>query len=634
VLQPQPAGPILKRLLALAPAAVLLSLAGCRGNADAESDSTSAPAATAVSTASLGAAEPGFSLGQRYEYALSSTSKVAFQSQGDLYDFDLTATLELVPVRVSADGTEFRASIAKGKFRSRVPGSQQQFDAMTADLAKPFTFILKGGRITEATLPKNVAPLVVGMMRSVSSAFQLARPSGAAPIWTASEFDTTGEYSAEYKSASAPHRFEKRKQRYVALLLPKGQPKPAIDALPEVVTSRGEVQTSADGRVIAITSEDELTLNRAQTPIRTKMTLSLRAGGVGNANVSEAELGALRSNGMRLAADQPMPSGVSPAVIDDAKINGLPFGEIVARLEKSAKLAPKASAQKGGDPEEVAQREEHARMFIALGATFRRQPETVTRAVARIRENSAAKYDFIDALGAANSSGANEALIALAQPATSDVKVRTSALISLSRLEHPTAETAAALEKLLDDKAVGTQALYGLGSYCRRFRERGEVERAAALGRAVVARLVAAKTELRTVEALRAVGNSGFVGALDAVRPRLTDQRELVRAEAVRSLRLMDAPEIEGILIHRFVDDSVKAVRLGTLDAIQSRTPTPALVQALRNSITTPDPHVRYRLVEVMSRWLDKQPELRQSLELVAKNEQEEKIRELAKAAL
>ena len=625
------------RLLAFAPAALLLSLAGCRGSANAESDSASAPAgATAVSTAtaSLGAAEPGFSLGQRYEYALHSTSKVAFQSQGDLYDFDLNATLELVPVRVGAGGTEFRATLAKGKFQSRVPGSQPQFDAMTADLAKPFVFTLKGGRVTEATLPKNVAPLVAGVFRSVSSAFQVARPAAADTTWSASEFDTTGEYSAEYKKTSDPHRYEKRKQRYVALLLPKGQPKPAISALPEVATSRGEVQTAADGRVLAITSEDELTLNRAQTPIRTKMTLSLRAGGVGGASVTEAELVALRSNGLRLAADQPMPSGVPASVIDDAKINGLPFGEIVSRLEKAAKAAPKAAAQKNDDPEQAAQREEHSRMFMALGATFRRQPETVTRAIDKIRANSPAKFDFIDALGAANSSGANDALIALVQPTTSDVKVRTSALISLSRLEHPTVETAAALEKLLDDPAVGTQALYGLGSYCRVFRERGESERADALGRTLLARLAVAKTELRTVEALRAIANSGFVGALEAVRPRLTDPRELVRAEAVRSLRLMDAPEVEGILIHRFVDDSVKAVRLATLDAIQARPPTPALVQALRNSISTPDPHVRYRLVELMSRWLDRQPELRQSLELVAKNEQEEKIRELAKAAL
>lgn len=625
------------RLLAFAPAALLLSLAGCRGSANVGSDSTSASAivpATSAATAPVAAIEPGFSLGKRYEYSLGSTSKVAFQSQGDLFDFDLTATVELSPVRATSEGTEFRAAVVNGKFQSRVPGSQPQFDAMRGDLSRPFVFTLKAGRVTEVTLPKNVAPLVAGVFRSVSSAFQFARPSAAGTTWTASEFDTTGEYSAEYKRTSDPHRYEKRKQRYVALLLPKGQPKPALDALPEVTTSRGEVRLADDGRVMSISSEDELTLNRAQTPIRTKMTLSLKAGGVGAANVTEAEVVALRSSGLRLAADQPMPSGVSPSVVDDAKINGLPFGEIVSRLEKAARAAPKPAAQQHDDPERVAEREEHARMFIALGATFRRQPETVTRAVEKIRANSPAKYDFIDALGAANSPGANEALIALVQPTTPDVKVRTSALISLSRLEQPTAETAATLEKLLDDPAIGTQALYGLGSYCRRFRERGEVARSEALGRLLVARLLAAKTELRTVEALRGVANSGFVGALDAVRPRLTDERKLVRAEAVRSLRLMEASEVEGILIRRFVDDSVKAVRLAALEAMQARTPTPALVQTLRGSISTPDPHVRYRLVELMSRWLDEQPELRQSLELVAKNEQEEKIRELAKAAL
>ncbi|HKO49962.1 MAG TPA: HEAT repeat domain-containing protein [Polyangiaceae bacterium] len=623
------------RLISLAPAVLLLSI-GCRSSAEAESNSASdatKPAASATA-APRPAVEPGFALGQRYEYALSSTSKVAFQAQGDLFDFDLTGTLELIPVRITAEGTEFRARIAQGKFQSRVPGSQPQFDTMAAELAKPFLFTLKSGRTTEATLPQAVEPLVAGVFRSVSAAFQFVRPAGSDETWTASEFDTTGEYSAEYKKTSDPHRFEKRKQRYLALLLPKGQSKPAIDALPEIAASRGEVLTTADGRLLAITSEDELELKRAQTPIRTKMTLSLRAGAVVPASVADAELVALRSAGMRLGADQPMPSGVSPAVIDDAKINGLPFGEIVSRLEKAAKAAPKDSAQKADDPEQVAQREEHSRMFVALGATFRRQPEMVSKAIDKIRANSPAKYDFIDALGAASSPQANEALIALVQPTTSDVKIRTSALINLSRLEQPTAETTAALEKLLDDTAVGTQALYGIGSYCRRFRERGEVERAAALGRILVTRLAATKTELRTNEALRAIANSGFVGALESIRPRLTDARDSVRAEAVRSLRLMNAPEVDGILIRRLNDDSVKAVRLAALDAMQARPPAPALVQALRSSISTEDPHVRYRVVELMSRWLSKQPELRQSLELVAKNEQEEKIRELAKAAL
>jgi HEAT repeat protein len=623
------------RLHSFAPALLLVCLSGCHGKADAESSSASAPMGSPGAVAAPGsAAEPGYALGQRYAYALRSTSKVAFQSQGELYDFDLTATLELVPVGAGAEGTEFRARLADGKFQSRVAGSQPAFDAMSAELGRPFLFTLKGGHVVEATLPKDAPPLVAGVFRSVSSAFQVARPVATETSWTASEFDTTGEYSAEYRATSDPHRYEKHKQRYLSLLLEKDQPKPAMDVVPEVVASRGEVQIGADGRALTITSEDELTLNRAQTPIRTKMTLSLRAGATGSASVTESELLALRSGGVRLRADQPMPSGVSASVIDDAKINGLPFGEIVARLEKSARSAPRTSAQKQDDPEQVAQREEHARLFLALGATFRRHPETVSRGVGKIRADSPAKYEVIDALGAADSAEANKALIALVQSTTSDIKIRTSALISLSRLEHPSAETADALQKLLDDKSVGTQALYGLGSYCRRFREQGELERSRVLGQIVVSRLTAAKTELRTVEALRAVSNSGFVGALEAVRARLTDTRDLVRAEAVRSLRLMDAPEVDGILIHRLVDDSVKAVRLATLDAMQARAPTRDLVRALENSISTSDPHVRYRVVELMSRWLDRQPELRQSLELVAKNEQEEKIRELAKAAL
>ena len=87
-------------------------------------------------------------------------------------------------------------------------------------------------------------------------------------------------------------------------------------------------------------------------------------------------------------------------------------------------------------------------------------------------------------------------------------------------------EGAAALKALIDDQEIGTQALYGVGSYSRRFRDKGDVAQADALGQVLLSRLASAPNEYRVVEALRAISNSGFAGAFGKARGLLEDRRE------------------------------------------------------------------------------------------------------------
>jgi hypothetical protein len=612
-----------------------LGLLGCNHAAPEAGPSTAASAA-APAGASLDERTPGYVAGQSYDYRLKLTSKLQFESRGDLYDFDLLATLELSPLRVTPEATELRATLRNSRIQSRVPNSQAEFDRIVPQLARPFLVTLKGGRVSDASLPRDVHPLVAGTFRSIGAALQLARSSTNASTWTATEFDTTGQYTADYRTvAGDPMRIEKRKLAYSSVLLAKGQTKPAVDVIPKIVSSRGEIRVAADGRPLSIDLEDELALSGAQTPIRSRTLVSLIAEANPERASAEPTLDVLRAQSQRFEADEPFESRVPESVLDEAKINGLSFAKITARLEEIAAEQSKKKPVKAADGTVVPEHtEEDSRLFLALGATFRQKPDTVASTLRKIRGNSPAKFAFVDALGAAESPGARDALIALAQPGTPDPKLRTSALVALSRTERPTAEGAAALKALIDDPTVGTQALYGIGSYCRRFRDQGDASQSEALGQILLARLAAAKNEYRTVEGLRAISNSGFAGAFDKTRQLLGDRRERVRAAAVRALRSMQVPEVDQLLVARLADDSSQAVLLATLETMQARPPTDTLLKALKNGSSIADRHVRYRIVELMSRWLKEHPDLRPSLEAVAKNEQEEKIRDLAKAAL
>jgi hypothetical protein len=608
-----------------------LGLLGCNHAAPEPGPSTTAAALT------LDTRTSGYVAGQRYDYRLKLTSKLQFESRGALYDFDLLGTIELSALRVTPEATELRATLRDARIQSRVPNSQGEFDRIVSQLTQPFLITLKGGRVSDTSLPRDVHPIIAGTFRSVAAALQVARASTTASNWTAEEFDTTGQYTADYRTvAGDPTRIEKRKLAYTSVLLAKGQAKPAVQVVPKIVSSRGEIRVAADGRPLSIHLEDELAMSDAQTPIRSKTLVALDAEANSERALAEPRLEALRAQNQRFDADEPYESRVPESVLDQAKINGLSFSKITTRLEEIAAEQSKKKQTKAVDgatatPEHT---EEDSRLFIALGATFRQQPATIDNTLQKIRGNSPAKFAFVDALGAAESPAAREALIALAQPSTQDPKVRTSALIALSRTERPTTEGAAALKALMDDPTVGTQALYGIGSYSRRFRDQGDAAQSAALGQILLDRLNAAKNEYRTVEGLRAISNSGFAGALEKTRQLLGDRRERVRAAAVRALRSMQDPEVDRLLVARLADDSSQAVLLATLETMQARPPSDTLLRALKNSSSIADRHVRYRIVELMSRWLKEHPDLRPSLEAVAKNEQEQKIRDLAKAAL
>jgi HEAT repeat protein len=144
-----------------------------------------------------------------------------------------------------------------------------------------------------------------------------------------------------------------------------------------------------------------------------------------------------------------------------------------------------------------------------------------------------------------------------------------------------------------------------------------------------------AKIQMDVVTALRGIANSGFVGALPKVTPFLNDDRESVRVAAVRALQSMRDPRVDDILATRMRTDGSNDVRVSAIVAAQVRDPSQELAQGLVGASTeSTDPTVRYRAVELMTRWLSKRPDLKPTLESIAKTDQEARVRDLANAAL
>jgi HEAT repeat protein len=616
---------------------VLLTCAACsrpaRLEGSAVASDSSAPAAAGPRS------QPkmrGWQLGQEYGYRFQTSSRISLGEKALLYDFDLNAHARVIAINVTASAASFYLVLENAQFVSRVPGSQADFDRLSSQLKQPYFFDLKAGLVSSVSVPQDLHPLAIAVFRSFSASLQFAAHEGKPSPFTTTEFDTTGQYTSQYTPSSNPLVWHKQKQKYLGILLGEHESKEAKEVAPKIVSSKAEIRLSPEGRPIEVSMTDELDMASAQAPLHSNTVVSLLADSAQVSKQQVGELIALRGKLVAVAANAPFESAADRESLDDAKINGATFDKVLAKFEQiaRAKTGPKATDLETKRAEFKKQADAEGKLFVALGALFRAQPATVEQAVTKIKAQSAASDVLLDALGSAGTADAQKVLIAFVKDRGAEKLVRGRAMLSLSRTENPTPESVQTLLGLISDEQLGTQALYGIGNYARAFVRDGKLAKGETLGGVLLHRLDTAKSEMKLIEALRAIANSGFAPALGKVKPYLTDAREQVRVDAVAALALMADPAVDAILVERLTLDSAKKARLAALDAIGGRAPNDVLLGGLRHNLDADDPHVRYRAVETIIRWLPKRGELREALQQIAQNDSEAQIRDLAKAAL
>jgi hypothetical protein len=433
--------------------------------------------------------------------------------------------------------------------------------------------------------------------------------------------------------------WSKSKQRYLGMLAPislfAGAPSRVV---PQLVQSRWDVKIGADGRPQEVEVADTMVINGAQVPIRSTVAVSLRLKEDGYSVGPASEWTALADSSQAVAASAPIGAGASVQALDDARIGRHTFEEIVADLESSTRRHPGegvSSSQTAEGAHDATERTtKQSERFMALAAIFRRRPDSIGKALARIVALSPAAEVLIDALGSASSEQSLEALIELANKLNVSQPVRQRAKAALARSSRPSDNAITALKAMLSTDPFGTLPLFGLGSFARHLRDQGDHGRASAIGELLIERLSAARSVTETVTVLRAIANSGYAPALPHVTPFFDDARDEVRGAAVRALMSMRDPGADRLIATRMTDDSSAEVRLAAIEAARARASSDVLCGALAAVSRDREPRVRYRGAELMLRWVSERPELRKPLEAIAAADSEPRVRELAKAGL
>jgi hypothetical protein len=605
-----------------------------------------APPASAVASALTAApvvvrADPlesrtrGFSADHRYRYRVKVGSLMSLGDQARSFDFDVTGRLELEPTQVTPDAVTLHGVLLEPSIVSRVPGTQPEFDKLAVQMNKDGFFMsLRGGRLQELRVPRGAPALVANVYRTLAAALQVSRSSVGAVEYAAQEYDSTGKYLAAYKLGSDGW-LSKPKTRYLELLGARSAANPSpLKLVPRVVSSEGRVKLSADGRPSQVSMRDELRIDGAQAPVASTTTVSLEQEGVEPAPARD--LAKAFASMLVVPANDPYGDATPADALDSSRINGLTFEEVVKRLEARAKTVH-AVADAGSDSGDMATPAdaEESKLFIALAAILRQQPGTVPLALQKIRSGAAISDVLLDALGSASSPATQDALIELITSKATPAKLKSRAGSVLVRTNHPTDRAIAALKALLVVEPWNAKALYGLGTFSRRLREAGEEKRSTELGEFLVSKLDAAPSVAPLITMLRSLANSGYAGAIPKVIPLLTDKREQVRVDAVRSLQSMKDPRVDALIVARISSDASNPVRISAIHATQVREPTDALVRGLLEAATSaPDPHVRYRAVDVLLQWVPRRPDLRAALTRLSTTDQQRKIRDRIAAAL
>jgi hypothetical protein len=621
-------------------------LCGCtRGSAHPSGEPASDVQSEPKQPSSL-RAPPVWNPRSEYRYSLHMVSKVDFAQGAAPIDFDLDADCTVVALSSSGGAATLHAALSKVVIQDHAKQPGPALRAAESEMQAVGVLVaLTDGVVSEFHVPRSLGLIAFNVYREIGSAMQFPTAALGATTYQGSEYDTTGRYVAAYRRDPTSTVWYRHKERYANLVgMGAASAIGQLNIVPTIVDSRAKIELSAGGRPQVVEAHDEIALEGAQTPVRGTTTLSLRQVFEGSASTADLAPDPGLVNAQRVAAGDAY--GGTPAVdaLDEARIGGMTFDFVVAQLERlgRAKLgAPVASGagSRGGatgdGPPARAQLQEQAKLFEALGALYRREPAAVAKAVSKVKARSPASTALVAGLGSASTVQSQKALVSLMNDETLPHDIRTQASLALTRTPRPHAEAIDALSARLAAHPFDSTALFGLGTYSRRLRDAGDGPGAAALGELLLGQLERASATSDQITVLGALGNSGYAGALPAIRPYLASDSEEERAAAVGALKSMRDIDVDDLIGSRMDQDGSSSVRISAIDAARVRDPSDVLAHSVVDAaVHAMDAHVRYQATELMAAWLSRRPELRQTLQAIARDDAEPRVRERAQASL
>ncbi|HVY26181.1 MAG TPA: HEAT repeat domain-containing protein [Polyangiaceae bacterium] len=544
-------------------------------------------------------------------YGIDFSTRVATSTGQLMTGFQLSGPLAL-SARHTANGVVVDAQFA-GSLRSdtSAPGTDPDTAAqqLSAAAHRPFQLQFdEHGTLVFARGEPGTPPFIGRIWTALGEYLQLSSSPGGAR-WQARENDASGAYSAQYDDAGNG-QISKRKLRYDSLVTQ------SLKSY-EVVTSSARFELESDELKSVELSEDLRATFNEGAPLPgfegvTKLRLSRRSD-------SAASVAPLVS---AVPFDQ-LARQERDAAIDQQLMNKMTLAEALTEVQ--------AFEQIGHDK---AKNDAAGRAFSTLTALLRRDPSALAAVRQRLAKDGPLAGTLLAALRDASTPETQKLLSELAGPKSplGDVS-RLEAARSLSLVMTPTTDTVGTLEQLRTDPLVGVQATYGLGTALGRLGK-SDPETATQIRQTLTTQLSGTSDAGSQAAVLTSFGNAGDPATLDVIRAYVVNPEPRVRAAAAQALRHIPGQDADALLV-RLCADANEDVRYSALDAVGERTPSQVLIATVASLIVAESAlRPRVKAVNIAARWYPSAPDLRPSLQLVASNDTNADLRNIAKVAL
>ena len=538
------------------------------------------------------------------------------QSAG--HDAAMTLTGELVATvsGVGKDGTALAYELRHPQLQGTGFGQVSPADVKVVEekLARRFWVTEQAdGAARWLHFPRDLAFDTRNLLMLLVTETQLVRPPQPALQWTTTERDGAGAYLAAYRQTSA-REIVKRKLRYVAV---DGTGTPAtmpVDV--RIENAEGRYTLDEDGRVAVATIHDRarIAVGIGGTSLVTEMRLTLADLRVGEAPELVGSLDRARAD---VETGPVMTQAASPEVLqarqDAELIKGVTLSHVLSTLGTDAD--GKARPQ--------------------LEALFRQRPGDTREAIAFVRgaPASAAK-NVLQALGAAGSPAAQEALGQLATDEHAPTPQRAIAIAALVQTKHPTSATLDWLARLLDapEPKVRKEATFLIGAVGSACVETDPAA-AARVEAELIRRYRAGKGDERA-DSLVGLGNLNTPGIVPVVAEALRDPSPRIRAVATGALAAVQHPDADRLIATAMTDDRDPTVRAAAVRAAASR-PIGPMADALAHAVRSdPVEYVRTDAIQAVGRHVDESTQIQQALVAAATSDASPGVQRMARQAL
>ncbi|MEP7051785.1 MAG: HEAT repeat domain-containing protein [Pseudomonadota bacterium] len=527
---------------------------------------------------------------------------------------------------VGNDLLRLRGQLRNAKL-TQVSGSANQatptLEPIERQLAESFEFAMTPrSEATSFRFATDVEAFSSRLLRSMVAFAQIVRdPTNGASVWDATAREPSGEFLIHY-TETAPGLVHCQKMRAEHWAIATASLGLRVQQ-PTLVSGSADLHLEPNGMISTLGFDEHDSIHEPallgvpELDAITHFSLS-------NARNVTSDVSAANSE----------PSLGPPRDMDDDSVNAShDYWADLSRIG-GRRLADvsRELAQARADADTKSGRAQRIRSFVAAAALLRRNRSAVSEVVSTIRAGGPESSFFINALGAAGTLEATNALTSLLQNERDPAATR-DILRSLGNAEHPSGAALSAMTGHFADHQVGGFARLMTGAMAHSSAQ-SEPSVASAASEALLNALQGEQNSLLIADTLRALGNSGDPRAVAVAAHYIHDPNSMLRSAAAQAVRRVPSSEADALLVE-VAGDPESSVRDSAMNAALDRLPSVALSgtveQLARRDL---DPSVRRDAVRVLVEWQRDSESARDTLMWVAANEPNDKLRQVAAEGL